>query len=613
LKPSAEDEALLESFFGKGTAKEVIELHRSIIRSPHAKSRDLGHVVTDVITDRPLRTKIHEALRRIFASRLESFTNADGAMDISAAPPRSYQGNNTSRGWSRTQGGRTENPNPNPTQAKLGWHELGGEYLHFSIYKENKDTMEVISFIARHLKLNARNFQFAGTKDRRGVTVQRASVHRLYADRLAACNRQLRGTSVGDYKYEKDKLSLGDSEGNEFVITLRECVLPNGDSSIEGISSAVTSSIESFRLNGFINYYGLQRFGTFTTRTDTVGLHMLKGDFKAACDAILHYEPSDLPCNQDSSAGRNDRSTYDTQSRADAIRIFQTTNKTRDALNMLPRKFATEYNVMKHLGHPDNGNDFYGALQMIQRNMRLMYVHAYQSLVWNFAASHRWKLFKDKVVKGDLVMIKEHAAEVKQDEVDIDGEVVVHVSVDDSATTRDEMFPRARPLTAEEAASGEYSIFDVVLPQPGYDIIYPKNEMTDFYKTFMASEQGGGLDPFDMYRKWKDISLSGSYRKLLAKSGPECSAEVHKYFQDDQQFVLTDLDILNKKREIDIRTETNTMGPTPVIEQAGEGDVAKTAVVLKFQLGSSQYATMALRELMKGGATTYKHDFGVGK
>jgi tRNA pseudouridine13 synthase len=41
---------------------------------------------------------------------------------------------------------------------------------------------------------------------------------------------------------------------------------------------------------------------------------------------------------------------------------------------------------------------------------------------------------------------------------------------------------------------------------------------------------------------------------------------------------------------------------------------AKLAVIIKLSLGSSQYATMALRELMKaGGVKTYKPDFSGGR
>lgn len=76
------------------------------------------------------------------------------------------------------------------------------------------------------------------------------------------------------------------------------------------------------------------------------------------------------------------------------------------------------------------------------------------------------------------------------------------------------------------------------------------------------------------------------------------SYEVRPYTRDDEQMVQTDLEKLE--------------GPA----QAGASDVTmgeegsdKIAVVIKMQLGSSQYATMALRELTKGGAVTYKPDF----
>jgi tRNA pseudouridine13 synthase len=235
-----------------------------------------------------------------------------------------------------------------------------------------------------------------------------------------------------------------------------------------------------------------------------------------------------------------------------------------------------------------------------------MYVHAYQSLVWNYAASERWRLYGDKVVEGDLVIVQEHrekeetAPETAAETVDEDGEIIIVPQGEDSAVAAEDMFTRARALTAEEAASGKYNLFDIVLPQPGYDIIYPENEMKDFYRRFMASEQGGGLDVSKMRRQWKDISLSGSYRKVFSRMmGNNYSFDVKLYSQDDEQFVPTDLDIMKQKQDVQPATTENT------------GD--KIAVILKFQLGSSQYATMALRELTKGKAVAHKADFGGGR
>lgn len=506
-------------------------------------------------------------------------------------------------------------------RGKLGWSELGGDYLHFTLYKENKDTMEVISFLSRQLKVAPKAFQFAGTKDRRGATAQRVSVFRIYPDRMPKLNASLRMAAIGDYEYQKQGLELGELNGNEFVITLRDCQFPEGVVDIGNVSSPETiakvtelvgKSLRNLRERGYFNYYGLQRFGTFATRTDTTGLKMLRGEFKEACESILHYSPIALAAAQDLSSedqGQKPQISTDDILRAKAIHIFQTTGNGRDALEVLPRKFTAESNIIRLLCQ--RKNDYFGALQSIPRNLRLMYVHAYQSLVWNFAAGERWRLYGDKVVEGDLVLVSEFKDETKaagqQAEVDADGEEIVLPDADDSAAV-DDMFERARALTAEEAASGKYSIFDIVLPLPGFDILYPANKMTDFYKEFMGSEKGGNLDPFDMRRSWRDISLSGSYRKMLSRPGADYSFEVKPYRAEDEQFVKTDLERLkeNASKSGDGNNDNNQSSVTSETQEQPE----KLAVILKFQLGASQYATMALRELMKtGGAKEYKPDF----
>lgn len=596
FKVSEEDNALLAEYLGAENAAAIVTLHETAMNSPRARPSELGKV-TVVVSDRDLRTKIHQAIRRIFTSQLESSADGEGNLTITAASNRfkrkaqGHRGNNTGRG---SGGGR------------VSWDELGGPYLHFTIYKENKDTMEVISYLARTMKMNPKTFQFAGTKDRRGVTAQRACVLRVQAERLANMNKSLRNACLGDFEYRKHGLELGDLGGNEFVITLRDCEFPGVDmadpqAAVTKASEIVGTSLKNLHDRGYFNYYGLQRFGTFLTRTDTIGVKMLQDDFKGAAEAILHYSPHVLAAAQEGESSTALISTDD-KARAEAIYIFQNTNNVNDALAKLPRKFSAEANIIRHLGRVKN--DYLGAIMSIPRNLRLIYVHAYQSLVWNFAASERWRLYGDKVVEGDLVIVSEHRDKEETDGadansgVDEDGEVVVLPQGENSSYVAEDAFTRARALTADEAASGKYSIFDVVLPQPGFDVLYPSNQMTEFYKKFMASEQGGGLDPFNMRRKNKDTSLSGGYRKLMSRMGTNFSHEVKLYSEDNEQFVQTDMEKLKGNNEVGSAA-------------AQTGD--KLAVVLKFQLGSSQYATMALRELTKGKVREFKPDLGGGR
>ena len=537
---------------------------------------------------------------------------------------------------SRTSTSYQKNSKPNQ-KGKSSWQDLGGDYLHFTLYKENKDTMEAISWLAKSLKVQPRSFQFAGTKDRRAVTSQRASVYRVYAERLAAAGRTLRNAKIGNYEYQPNGLQLGELTGNEFIITLRDCEFPategsGSDDTIITASKLVQMAIDNLNQKGYINYYGLQRFGTFTTRTDVVGVKMLQGDFKAAVEAILDFSQESLAASQ------GDKYASEDKSRSLALDQFRKTGEPWPALKDLPGKFSAESNIIRHLGHPDRSNDYYGAMQTLPRNLRLMYVHAYQSLVWNIAASERWKRFGAEVLEGDLVLVGEHKSKQVPAEkdsatsADADGEPIITPAESDPAGTSEDPFTRARALTKQEAESGAYSIFDIVLPTPGYDILYPSNAIKTVYEEIMASDRGGNLDPHDMRRKWKDVSLSGSYRKMLARPSQEVSFEIKNYDDKnaDQQFVETDLEKLNKKAQKGdgfhhakqpAREQEKAQGELPEDEgkeENGEGvaekEALKMAVVLKLQLGSSQYATMALRELMKeGGCKVYKPDYGLGR
>ncbi|KAK5164551.1 multisubstrate pseudouridine synthase 7 [Saxophila tyrrhenica] len=644
-----QDKSRLHDIFGEKTTDRILHLYASIIMHPDRKPRDQPVIHSEVITEKAKRTEAHVAVRQVFASKIstETIQDSPGVIVVRAMPTKGPTGARAPAGqWG----------NGAISKGKLGWEELGGEYLHFTLYKENKDTMEVLWFLASQLKIPVKNFQFAGTKDRRGVTVQRVALYRVHADKIKGLNRFSRGWWLGGFEYQKHGLDLGELGGNEFLLTLRDIQVEGvgiltPDQKVERVKEIVQQATKSFREHGYLNYYGLQRFGTYTTGTHATGLKMLKGDLEGAINLILTYDDKLLPENVDTSA--EGRTPHDDINRADAIRIYRERGGITEAVRKMPRRFQAESAIIQHLGKRDRRlneqpqkNDWQGALMQIQRNLRLMYVHAYQSFVWNTVVGKRWELYDGKVVEGDLVIVgaKDDSKPVKE-EVDDQGEPVFHPAADDSAPTAEDPFTRARHLSKEEAESGKYDIFDIVLPLPGFDVLYPANEVGKFYGEFMASEEGGGLDPHNMRRSWKDISLSGGYRKVLARAGEGLDFEIKTYVTDAEQMVETDLEKLKKQKhanrgpaaggsngvkaedqtdEVKAEEPANDVKSDEPTDDVKEGEQTngnaatdaaidaverKIAVVLKMQLGSSQYATMALRELTKGGALNYKPDY----
>ncbi|KAH6684297.1 putative Multisubstrate pseudouridine synthase 7 [Halenospora varia] len=545
-----EDRRLLVTFFGEGFTGNIYGLYERILAKPSAKSGYFGELVSEPIMDRPLRAKIHGEVRRIFDSRLETEAVAEGRIRVTAARPTQPN-----------QFAKPRKPNPRDSQngqprGKIGWEELGGQYLHFTMCKQNKDTMEVISYMCRTLKVKPKDFNFAGTKDRRAVTAQRVSVFRQRADAIARLNRSLRDARVGEFKYEKNPLELGELEGNQFTITLRDCHFPDERALDEEKrmvlgTSIVEDAVKQLQENGFLNYFGLQRFGTFGIGTDEVGKKILQGDFEGAAWDILAVSEQALAAalNPEAYAESSEQINKDDIERAFSIHTFKTGGKGRAALERMPRKFAGESALIRQLS-TGKERDFIAAILQIPRNLRTMYVHAYQSRVWNMAASERWTRYGAKLIAGDLVLVETPAARAAavNDEYDENGEVVVRPAAGDAALTHDDIYQRARALTAEEAASGQFTIYDVVLPLPGFDVEYPQNNIGDYYREYMSSDEGGKLDPADMRRPQKDFSLSGSYRKLMARIGKDFSFELKAYTEETEQLVETDLEKFYKAK-----------------------------------------------------------------
>lgn len=154
------------------------------------------------------------------------------------------------------------------------------------------------------------------------------------------------------------ELKLGDLSGNRFTLVLR---------SVKGDKKLIEESILSLKRNGFINYFGMQRFGTTDISTYTIGKSILLGNFQEAVDLLL------TPQKCDNDEVRNAKESW--QKNRDAKAALQ---ELKDG----KYKTSVEFKLLKGLMQRHK-NDFVGALSFLSNSNRLLYVHSYQSRLWN--------------------------------------------------------------------------------------------------------------------------------------------------------------------------------------------------------------------------------------
>ncbi|KAI3687206.1 hypothetical protein L1987_80900 [Smallanthus sonchifolius] len=166
------------------------------------------------------------------------------------------------------------------------WPNHLGKFLRFHLCKENKDTQEALGLIGKMLGIQPRSFGFSGTKDKRAVTTQQITVFKQRASKLASLNKRLIGIKVGDFCYVNEGLLLGQLHGNRFTITLRGVAADSEDT--------VKAAADALGKHGFINYFGMQRFGTGSVPTHLIGAKLLRGEWKVAVSMILDPRDGDI-------------------------------------------------------------------------------------------------------------------------------------------------------------------------------------------------------------------------------------------------------------------------------------------------------------------------------
>jgi tRNA pseudouridine13 synthase len=245
------------------------------------------------------------------------------------------------------------------------------EHLVLELEKINTDTNKAISLLSRGLGFSSKRIGYAGLKDKRAITCQRISVFEPNLEKII--NFGVKGLELRNPVWG-ERIELGDLKGNFFTIILRN--ISESEEEIKKIVFDFASQIKK----GIPNFFGTQRFGGKRLITHKVGKLLIREKYDQAIIAYLTetFEEEKIDI-------KNAR-----------INLAKTLDF-KKALKEFPRECRTELAILNNLAK--NEKDFMGALNALPKKTRYLFVHAYQSYLFNKILEKRLEEFGENALK----------------------------------------------------------------------------------------------------------------------------------------------------------------------------------------------------------------------
>lgn len=397
-----------------------------------------------------------------------------------------------------------------------------GEFSIATVWVKNWETNRLIQAMADSLGISKKAIKFAGTKDKRAITTQLMSF-RCPPDRLERL--RVRDLKVSNIYRSSTDLVLGALYGNDFHVIVHDILFDQ--ESTQRIAGECIGRMVS--LGGFPNYFGVQRFGAVRPITHLVGKQIVNRKFK---EAVLTYVCE--PYQKEPTAQQEKR------------RKLEKDLDFESALASYPMDAMFERAMISYL--IQNPDDWTGALEILPENLKMMFVHAYQSFLFNRMLSERIRrgLPLNEPIEGDILLPlnkkrlpdRHTYIEVKKENIDEMGRLV-----------RD----------------GKAFVSGLII---GRDPCYAKGEMGEIECSIVESE-GLISEDFDIFEVQR-VSSNGIRREILAP-------------------------IFDLKWRVLPEKEGKKM----------EGIVERSILEMKFTLFRGSYATSLLREIIKGPLIVY--------
>ena len=258
------------------------------------------------------------------------------------------------------------------------------------IEKLGRTTLDVVLDIARDLHIDRKRMGFAGMKDKKALTRQWICIANMDSEEQfkQVENLDIYKTDFLEITRGRKKLRMGQLKGNKFRILIRDL------DDIEKSADVANEVLKELEVTGVPNYYGWQRFGKPRTNTHLVGEALIQNDL---AEAVRRYVGN--PSEEESLENQQARQAYDD---GDLEKSLELMGKGMRYEKMMVRQLIKDSKKGEL-----TDKSYMNAIHALPKPLQRMFVHAYQSYLFNDAVSRRVEMGINKYIEGDIIIDNE--------------------------------------------------------------------------------------------------------------------------------------------------------------------------------------------------------------